>query len=130
MEAARRRPHGRDGSRSVFGETRGIGLALACRGALSVHAIDAAKVPDSPCWVIDMEALEANLALLASVQERAGCKILLALKGFAAWSTFGLVGHYLAGAAASTPHEARLVREEMGGEVHACAPAYAAEDVA
>ena len=37
---------------------------------------------------LDMEALEANLALLASVQERAGCKILLALKGFAAWRTF------------------------------------------
>jgi carboxynorspermidine decarboxylase len=95
-----------------------------------VRAIDATAVPDSPCWVIDMEALEANLALLASVQERAGGKILLALKGFAAWRTFGLVGRYLAGAAASTPHEARLARAEMRGEVHVCAPAYTAEDVA
>jgi len=80
--------------------------------------------------VIDLVALEANLGVLASVQERAGCKILLALKGFAAWRTFGLVGRHLAGAAASTPHEARLAREEMGGEVHACAPAYKEDDVA
>jgi carboxynorspermidine decarboxylase len=55
--------------------------------------------------------------------------VLLALKGFAQWSTFGLVKRYLSGATASSPHEARLAREELGGEVHAYAPAYTESDV-
>ena len=76
-----------------------------------------------------MAALEANLALLASVQERAGCKILLALKGFATWSTFGLVRQYLSGASASAPHEARLARETINREVHAYAPAFSDRDM-
>ena len=95
-----------------------------------MYGIESAKVPDSPCWVIDLQALEANLQLLAKVQERAGCKILLALKGFAAWSTFPLVRRYLSGATSSAPHEARLAREELGGEVHAYAPAYSDADMA
>src|SRR4029077_1442213 len=56
--------------------------------------------------------------------QQAGCTILLALKGFAQWSTFPLVKRYLAGATASSVAEARLAREELGGEVHAYAPAY------
>lgn len=95
-----------------------------------MHGIEASRAPDSPCWVIDMAALEENLKLLGDVQRRAGCKILLALKGFAAWSTFPLVRKYLAGATSSAPHEARLAREELGGEVHAYAPAYSEADMA
>lgn len=79
---------------------------------------------ETPCYVTDLGALERNLALLADVQRRAGCKVLLALKGFAQWSTFPLVRQYLSGATASSVHEARLAREELGGEVHAYAPAY------
>jgi carboxynorspermidine decarboxylase len=94
-----------------------------------MHGIDAARAPDSPCWVIDMKALEDNLKVLQSVQQRAGCKILLALKGFAAFSTFPLVRKYLVGATSSAPHEARLAREELGGEVHAYAPAYSDSDI-
>jgi len=95
-----------------------------------MHRIEAAKAPDSPCWVIDMVALEENLKILEGVQKRTGCKILLALKGFAAWSTFPLVRKYLAGATSSAPHEARLAKEELGGEVHAYAPAYSESDMA
>ena len=69
-------------------------------------AIDPAQVPDSPSWVIDMAALEDNLKILDSVQRAAGCKILLALKGFATFPTFPLIKKYLAGATASSPHEA------------------------
>ncbi len=78
----------------------------------------------TPCYVIDRGLLRKNLELLGSVQERTGCKILLALKGFATWSVFDLCRQYLVGAAASSLHEARLAREEFGGEVHLCAPAY------
>ena len=94
-----------------------------------MHSIDPALVPDSPSWVIDMTALENNLRILADVQERAGCKILIALKGFATWSTFPLVRKYLSGATASAPHEARLAHEKLGGELHAYAPAYTDSDI-
>jgi carboxynorspermidine decarboxylase len=92
-------------------------------------AIDPAKVPDSPCWVIDLPALEDNLRILARVQREAGCKILLALKGFATWSTFPLIARHLAGATASSPHEAQLAKEKLGGEVHCYAPAFTEEDL-
>ena len=91
--------------------------------------MDPSKVPVSPSWVIDLRLLEHNLKLLREVQDRAGCKILLALKGFATWSTFPLVARYLAGATASSPHEARLAREKLGGEVHSYAPAYSDSDI-
>lgn len=94
-----------------------------------MFGVDPALVPDSPSWVIDLAALEDNLKILASVQQRSGCKILLALKGFATWSTFPLVRQYLAGATASAPHEARLAREELGLEVHGYAPAYSDADM-
>ena len=91
--------------------------------------MDPSKVPVSPSWVIDLRLLEHNLKLLREVQDRAGCKILLALKGFATWSTFPLVARYLTGATASSPHEARLAREKLGGEVHSYAPAYSDSDI-
>jgi carboxynorspermidine decarboxylase len=97
--------------------------AGAALGAEVARAIDVSKL-ETPCFVTDLGALEANLAILADVQRRAGCTILLALKGFAQWSTFPLVRRYLAGATASSIAEARLAREELGGEVHAYAPAY------
>jgi carboxynorspermidine decarboxylase len=92
-------------------------------------AIDPDAAPDSPCWVIDLPALEHNLKLLADVQSAAGCKVLLALKGFATFSTFPLVRKYLSGATSSSPHEAQLAREELGGEVHCYAPAYTEQDL-
>ena len=87
------------------------------------RAMDVSQV-ETPCFVTDLGALEANLRILADVQQRADCTILLALKGFAQWSTFPLIRRYLAGATSSSIAEARLAREELGGEVHAYAPAY------
>ena len=85
---------------------------------------------ETPCFVTDLGALEKNLQILDGVQRRAGCTILLALKGFAQWSTFPLVRKYLAGATSSSLGEARLAREELGGEVHAYAPAYSDQEMA
>ncbi len=92
-------------------------------------SIEADKAPDSPCWVIDMESLEDNLKILKRVQDEAGCKILIALKGFSTWATFPLVRKYLAGATASSPHEAMLAHEKLGGELHVYAPAYSDADM-
>jgi carboxynorspermidine decarboxylase len=83
---------------------------------------------ESPAYVIDMGLLERNLKILDSVQQRTGTKILLALKGFATFSTFPLVRRYLRGTCASGLHEARLGNETFGGEVHVYSPAYSDED--
>lgn len=87
----------------------------------------------SPCFVTDLDKLRRNAAVLDSVQQRTGAKIMLALKGFAQWSTFPLLSRAqdgpLYGCCASSPDEARLAREEFGGEVHAFAAAWSREEL-
>ncbi|HNX53831.1 MAG TPA: carboxynorspermidine decarboxylase [Pontiellaceae bacterium] len=83
----------------------------------------------TPSFVVDEALLQRNLDTLALVKKRTGCKILLALKGFAMWSTFPLLRKTLDGVCASSPWEARLGREEFDGEVHAFAAAYSEADV-
>lgn len=78
----------------------------------------------SPCYVVDTRLLEKNLEALSSLQNRTGCKVLLALKAFSMFSVSGLVSRYLSGVTASSLHEARLGREEFGGEMHAFAAAW------
>ncbi len=78
----------------------------------------------TPCYVVDERLLKRNLEILDSVQQRTGCRILLALKGFSMYATFPLVGRYLKGITSSSLFEARLGYEEMGKEVHIFAPAY------
>jgi carboxynorspermidine decarboxylase len=87
------------------------------------------KALETPYYIVDIARLRKNLAILADVQRRTGCKILLALKGFAMWSVFPVVREYLVGTTASSVFEARLGKEEMGGEVHAYAPAYSDADM-
>ncbi|MFN2351802.1 MAG: alanine racemase, partial [Kiritimatiellia bacterium] len=82
----------------------------------------------SPCFAVDETALQSNLEVLQEVQRRGGCRIILALKGFAMFSVFPLLRRGLAGTTASSLHEARLGREEFGGEVHLYAPAYHDEE--
>ncbi len=84
---------------------------------------------ETPCTVIDLGALRKNLQILAQVRQQADCKILLALKGFALYPAFSLMREYLDGVCASSPHEARLGREEFKKEVHVFAPAYSAADM-
>jgi carboxynorspermidine decarboxylase len=78
----------------------------------------------SPCYVCDEATLENNLKTLDAVQKQTGCKIIMALKGFAMFSVFPLIKKYLHGTTASSLDEARLGFEEFGKEVHVCAPAY------
>ncbi len=83
----------------------------------------------SPSYVCDLTRLENNLKLLARVKKESGAKVILALKGFAMWSTFDLVSQYLDGATASGLHEALLAHEEMRGEVHTYSPAFKEEEI-
>lgn len=90
--------------------------------------IDISKVP-TPCYVCEEELLEKNLQTLDRVQRESGAKIILALKGFAMWSTFDLVGRYLHGCTASGLYEAMLAREKMDKEVHTYSPAFKEQEI-
>ena len=84
----------------------------------------------TPCYLIDRGLLQANLDTLRHVQTRTGCAILLALKGFAAWSTFDQIRPVLQGCAASSLFEARLSVEHMSKQTHLCVPALRDDDMA
>ena len=79
----------------------------------------------TPSYVIDEAMLKRNGEILKGVQDRTGCKILLAQKAFSNFNTYGILGKYLAGTEASGLYEARLGAEEMPeGEVHVFCGAY------
>ena len=78
----------------------------------------------SPCFVCEEEKLEKNLQLLDFIQKEANITILLALKGFALYSTFELCKKYLKGCCASGLNEALLAKEEFKGEIHTYSPAF------
>ena len=89
---------------------------------------DPSRVP-SPCYVVDQAAVEANLQLLQRVGAESGAKMLGALKAFSLWALGPMTARYLSGTCASGLHEARLGREEYGGEVHVFAAAYSEPDL-
>ncbi len=78
----------------------------------------------TPVYVIDEDKLIKNLEILAGVQRRTGCKILLAQKAFSCYTFYPLISKYLSGTTSSGLYEARLAHEEMGGENHVYCPAY------
>lgn len=82
----------------------------------------------SPAYICEENLLEKNLKLLKRVQDEADVTVLLALKGFAMWSTFELCKKYLKGCCASGLHEAKLAYEEFQGEVHTYSPAFKEEE--
>lgn len=86
------------------------------------------QVP-TPAYVIDEAKLVKNLEILKSVQDRTGCKVLLAQKAFSMYATYPLISQYLMGTTASGLYEAKLGREEFGGEVHVFAPAFKDADL-
>lgn len=83
----------------------------------------------SPAFVCEEKLLKKNLELLKKVQDETGVKILLALKGFALWSTFDLCKEFLQGCCASGLHEAILAKEEFNKEVHTYSPAFKDEEI-
>ena len=74
--------------------------------------------------MVDEAAVERNLKILNRVQKESGARVLAALKAFSMWNLAPLVSKYLSGTCASGLHEARLGREEYGGEVHVFSAAY------
>ncbi len=101
-------------------------VADIARANAFVH-FDTSRVP-SPCFVVDVAAVEANLQILARVQRDSGAKILAALKAFSLWRLAPLIARHLSGICASGLHEATLGHEEYGGEVHVFGAAYSDQD--
>ncbi len=84
---------------------------------------------ESPAFVVDAAKLRANLAVLADVRDRAGIKLLSAMKAFSMWRVAPLIGEYLDGVCTSGLWEARLADEHYEGEIATYCAAYKAEDL-
>lgn len=82
----------------------------------------------TPYYIVDENLLRKNLRILRQVMDRTGCKILLAQKAFSMFSLYPLIGEYLSGTAASGLFEAKLGKEEMGGETHVFSAAYRSDE--
>ncbi|MEM8751835.1 MAG: carboxynorspermidine decarboxylase [Pseudomonadota bacterium] len=89
---------------------------------------DLTRVP-SPCFVVDAAAVERNLSILADVGERSGAHVLAALKAFSMFALAPMVRRRLKGVCASGLFEARLGREEYGGEVATFCAGYKAAEI-
>lgn len=89
---------------------------------------DLSRVP-SPAFVVDEVAVRRNLAILADVRDRAGIKLLAALKAFSMWRLGPVVGEYLDGVCTSGLFEAKLAAEEYQGEIATYCAGYKAEDM-
>lgn len=85
----------------------------------------------TPCYVLDEAQLLHNGQILRDVQQRTGCRILLAQKAFSNFPLYPVLAPYVCGTEASGLYEARLGKEEMPqGEVHVFCGAYREQDFA
>ena len=84
---------------------------------------------DSPSFVVDVAKLRENLRILADIRDRAGIKVLAALKAFSMWSVAPVIGEYLDGVCTSGLWEALLAAEHYDGEIATYCAAYKPEDM-
>ena len=83
----------------------------------------------TPCYLLDEAQLRRNGEILLGVQQRTGCKILLAQKAFSNFDLYPVLAPYLAGTEASGLYESRLGREELPEkENHVFCAAYRADE--
>lgn len=83
----------------------------------------------TPYFLVDEKRLLHNLEILQQLSRETGCRVLLAQKAFSMYEVYPLMGKYLAGTTASGLYEARLGKEEFGGETHVFSPAYREEEL-
>ncbi|MFD2256952.1 carboxynorspermidine decarboxylase [Luteolibacter algae] len=75
-------------------------------------------------FLISISALQRNAAILREVADAAGCKIVLALKGFSCWKAFPYISQNLDGCCASGLWEALLARDYFKKHIVTYSPAY------
>ena len=85
----------------------------------------------TPCYLLDEAQLRRNGEILLGVQQRTGCRMLLAQKAFSNFDLYPLLAPYLAGTEASGLYESRLGREELPQkENHVFCAAYRVDEFA
>jgi len=90
----------------------------------------AAALRINAMFVISIAALRRNTAILRDVRNDAGCRLVLALKGFSCWKAFPHIREDLDGCCASGLWEAWLARDHFGKHVITYSPAYDEADIA
>ena len=90
---------------------------------------EALRTLPTPCYLLDEAQLRRNGEILLGVQQRTGCRILLAQKAFSNFNVYPVLALYLAGTEASGLFESRLGREELPEkENHVFCAAYRADE--
>ena len=99
-------------------------------GLANLSEATLASLP-TPCYLLDEAQLRRNGEILLGVQQRTGCKMLLAQKAFSNFDLYPLLAPYLAGTEASGLYESRLGREELPQkENHVFCAAYRVDEFA
>ncbi|MBC7979129.1 MAG: carboxynorspermidine decarboxylase [Armatimonadetes bacterium] len=75
-------------------------------------------------FLVSIAALQQNTAILREVANAAGCKVVLALKGFSCWKAFPYIARDLDGCCASGLWEAMLARDHFRKHIITYSPAY------
>jgi len=83
----------------------------------------------TPYYLIDKAKLKNNMEVISKLRRLCGVKTLLALKCFACWSVFDLMGEFMDGTTSSSLYELRLGREKFGHETHAYCVAWADHEI-
>lgn len=85
----------------------------------------------SPCYVMEEDLFRSNLTIIKTIADASGAEIIPAFKGFSLWKVFPIIREYFpeGRAAVSSPSEARLAFDELGGKAHAYSPAYTEDDM-
>ena len=81
-------------------------------------------------FLISIEALQHNARILRETADAAGCKVVLAQKGFSCWKAYPHISGYLDGCCASGLWEALLARDHFGKHIVTYSPAYDEADIA
>lgn len=80
-------------------------------------------------YLVSEQALIHNGEILRSVADAAGCRIVLALKGFSTWGCFSPLRQLLDGCCASGLWEAKLAAKHFGKHILCYSPCYKREDI-
>ncbi|MEI7928338.1 MAG: carboxynorspermidine decarboxylase, partial [Verrucomicrobiales bacterium] len=80
-------------------------------------------------FVISLPALERNARILRETADAAGCRIVLALKGFSCWKAFEVIRPHLDGCCASGLWEGLLARDHFGKHIVTYSPGYTEDDI-
>jgi carboxynorspermidine decarboxylase len=81
-------------------------------------------------FLVSIEALRRNATILRETADAAGCKVVLAQKGFSCWKAYPYISDKLDGCCASGLWEGLLARDHFGKHIVTYSPAYDEEDIA